>query len=85
MTNQPTITRIDLEDSRCQAALDVARQATRTHSNAKLHEMTVGHLPFLDRPEETGRVIRGFLEEESQNGASNDLSHSEPSLSIQES
>lgn len=65
--------------------LDVARQATRTLSNAKLHEMTVGHLPFLDWPEETGRVIRGFLEEESLNGASNGSSQSEPSLSIQKS
>ncbi len=41
--------------------LDVARQATSIMPNAQLHEMPTGHLPFLDRPEETGAVIREFL------------------------
>lgn len=41
--------------------LDVARKATRIISNAKLHEMRTGHLPFLDQPQECGRVIREFL------------------------
>jgi pimeloyl-ACP methyl ester carboxylesterase len=63
--------------------LGVARQATRSLPIAKLHEMSVGHLPFLDRPEETGRVIRDFLTEKNKNGASNGLG--EPSLSVQES
>jgi len=32
--------------------------------NSRLHEMDTGHLPFLDQPEETGRVIRDFLAQE---------------------
>jgi pimeloyl-ACP methyl ester carboxylesterase len=32
--------------------------------NARLHEMQSGHLPFIDKPEETGRLIREFLAEE---------------------
>ncbi len=43
--------------------LDVARQATRIIPSAALYEMCTGHLPFLDQPEETGRVIREFLSE----------------------
>jgi hypothetical protein len=31
---------------------------------ATLHEMATGHLPFLDQPEETGRLIRQFLAQE---------------------
>ena len=65
--------------------LDVAHEATQALPKAKLHEMKVGHLPFLDRPEETGRVIREFLAEEGKNGSSNGLSQGEPSLSVQES
>jgi pimeloyl-ACP methyl ester carboxylesterase len=45
--------------------LDVARQAVQSIPDARLHEMPTGHLPFLDQPQETGRVIREFL---SQNG-----------------
>ncbi len=45
--------------------LEVARQATEIIPDAKLHEMQTGHLPFMDQPQETGRVIRDFL---SQNG-----------------
>jgi pimeloyl-ACP methyl ester carboxylesterase len=45
--------------------LDVARQAARVIPNAKLYEMGTGHLPFLDRPQESGRVIREFLSDES--------------------
>ena len=41
--------------------LDVAHQAARIMPNAKLHQMPTGHLPFLDRPQETGRVISEFL------------------------
>jgi 2-hydroxy-6-oxonona-2,4-dienedioate hydrolase len=41
--------------------LDVARQVTQIMPKAKLHEMETGHLPFLDQPEETGRVIGEFL------------------------
>jgi pimeloyl-ACP methyl ester carboxylesterase len=41
--------------------LDVARQATRIIPNAQLHEMKVGHLPFLDQPESCGAVICEFL------------------------
>jgi 2-hydroxy-6-oxonona-2,4-dienedioate hydrolase len=44
--------------------LDVARQVERIIPNAKLHEMETGHLPFLDMPEETGRVVRDFLAQE---------------------
>jgi pimeloyl-ACP methyl ester carboxylesterase len=43
--------------------LDVARQASSIIPNARLHEMGTGHLPHLDRPQETGRVIREFLSE----------------------
>jgi pimeloyl-ACP methyl ester carboxylesterase len=42
--------------------LDVARRAVEIMSDARLHEMRAGHLPFLDRPQETGRVIRAFLD-----------------------
>jgi pimeloyl-ACP methyl ester carboxylesterase len=45
--------------------LDVARQAAEIIPDARLYEMETGHLPFMDRPQETGRVIREFL---SQNG-----------------
>lgn len=31
---------------------------------AQLHEMRAGHLPLLDNPQETSRVIRKFLAEE---------------------
>jgi 2-hydroxy-6-oxonona-2,4-dienedioate hydrolase len=48
--------------------LDIARQAVEIMPDARLHEMRTGHLPFLDRPEETGHVIREFL---SHNGGSN--------------
>jgi pimeloyl-ACP methyl ester carboxylesterase len=41
--------------------LDVARQVTEAVPDARLHEMPTGHLPFLDQPQETGRVIREFL------------------------
>jgi pimeloyl-ACP methyl ester carboxylesterase len=62
--------------------LAVARQATGVIPQATLHEMPVGHLPFLDKPEETGRVIRGFLEEAEQVGDSNGSSQSEPLVKI---
>ena len=41
--------------------LDVARQAARTVPSAQLYEMRAGHLLFLDKPQECGRVIREFL------------------------
>ena len=41
--------------------LDVARQVVSIMPNARLHEMQVGHLPFLDQPEACGQVIREFL------------------------
>jgi pimeloyl-ACP methyl ester carboxylesterase len=41
--------------------LDVARQAVQLIPNAVLHEMRTGHLPFMDQPKETGRVIAEFL------------------------
>lgn len=44
--------------------LDVARRAAEMMPDARLHEMRAGHLPFLDRPEETGLVIRAFLDGE---------------------
>ena len=44
--------------------LDVARRIIEIMPDARLHEMEVGHLPFLDRPEETGRVINQFLSRE---------------------
>lgn len=46
--------------------LDVARQATESMPDARLYEMSTGHLPFLDQPQETGRVIREFLSENGQ-------------------
>lgn len=46
--------------------LDVARRATSFVPNAKLHEMQAGHLPFLDKPQETGRVVREFLSKDVQ-------------------
>lgn len=45
---------------------DVARQAARIVPIAKLHEMHAGHLPHLDKPEESGRVVREFLSKETQ-------------------
>jgi len=44
--------------------LDVAHQIVTRMSDARLHEMDTGHLPFIDQPEESSRVIREFLEEE---------------------
>ena len=44
--------------------LDIARQIIEVMPNADLHEMDTGHLPFMDRPEETGRVIQEFLGQE---------------------
>ena len=44
--------------------LQVARQVTDIMPDARLHEMDCGHLPFIDKPEETGRVIREFLADE---------------------
>jgi pimeloyl-ACP methyl ester carboxylesterase len=44
--------------------LDVARQVTRLIPQAKLHEMQTGHLPFLDKAAESGRIISEFLAEE---------------------
>jgi pimeloyl-ACP methyl ester carboxylesterase len=41
--------------------LDVARRATSIMPNAQLQEMPAGHLPLLDKPEETGAAIREFL------------------------
>jgi pimeloyl-ACP methyl ester carboxylesterase len=41
--------------------LNVARKAVGLMPNARLHEMKCGHLPFLDDPAESGRVIREFL------------------------
>ena len=41
--------------------LSVARQATSIIPNAQLHEMTTGHLPFLDQPQACGAVVREFL------------------------
>jgi pimeloyl-ACP methyl ester carboxylesterase len=49
--------------------LSVARKMTALLPNARLHEMDVGHLPFVDRPVETGRVIGGFLAETTPAGA----------------
>jgi pimeloyl-ACP methyl ester carboxylesterase len=46
--------------------LDVARQVADIIPDARLHEMHTGHLPFLDRPQETGKVAREFLSENSQ-------------------
>ncbi len=45
--------------------LQVARLAANLIPNASLHEMQTGHLPFLDEPAETGRLIRQFLRENS--------------------
>ncbi len=41
--------------------LEVARKATGLIPNATLHEIGAGHLPFLDQPQECGRVICEFL------------------------
>lgn len=43
--------------------LDVAREAASILPDARLHEMHTGHLPHLDKPKETGQVIRNFLED----------------------
>ena len=48
--------------------LDVAHRAARTIPNARLYEMPTGHLPFLDKPQECGRVIREFLSDEFHQG-----------------
>lgn len=42
--------------------LEVAREATRILPNARLHEMRSGHLPHMDKPEETGKIIRNFID-----------------------
>ena len=57
--------------------LSVAREATRSIPQATLYEMPVGHLPFLDTPEETGLLIRSFLEEAIQDANSNGSSQNE--------
>lgn len=44
--------------------LEVARQVTKIMPNAQLHEMATGHLPYLDKPGESGRVVREFLSQE---------------------
>lgn len=62
--------------------LSVARQATRIIPQATLHEMPVGHLPFLDKPEETGRAIRSFLEEATQVASSSGSIQKEPLVKI---
>jgi 2-hydroxy-6-oxonona-2,4-dienedioate hydrolase len=49
--------------------LDVARQIVDMMPNARLHEMQAGHLPLLDKPEETGRIINQFLTRETVNDA----------------
>jgi pimeloyl-ACP methyl ester carboxylesterase len=41
--------------------LDTAREMAKAMPQARLHEMSTGHLPFIDRPQETGSVIRDFL------------------------
>ena len=41
--------------------LDVARQVVSIMPNAKLSEMPVGHLPFVDQPQVCGQTIREFL------------------------
>ncbi|MCQ3937848.1 MAG: hypothetical protein DPW18_12480 [Chloroflexi bacterium] len=46
--------------------LEVARRVKHLMPNADLHEMRAGHLPFLDKPQECGRVIRDFLSKEMQ-------------------
>ena len=40
---------------------DVGREIVRLMPNAKLHEMRAGHLAHLDKPGETGKVVREFL------------------------
>ena len=46
--------------------LEVAREVVKVIPDAQLHEMRAGHLPFLDKPEECGRVIQDFLSKEVQ-------------------
>lgn len=46
--------------------LNVAKQVTRIMPNAELYEMRAGHLPFLDKPQECGRVVRDFLSKQVQ-------------------
>lgn len=41
--------------------LEVAREMIRLMPNAVLYEMKCGHLPFADKPEETGQVVQAFL------------------------
>lgn len=48
-------------------ALDVAHNIVDIMPNAQLHEMQVGHLPFIDQPKETGRIINQFLAKEFEN------------------
>jgi pimeloyl-ACP methyl ester carboxylesterase len=62
--------------------LSVARQATRSIPQATLYEMPVGHLPFLDKPEQTSRIIRSLLEEAIQDANSNGSSQNEPLVKI---
>ena len=46
--------------------LDVARQAVRITPQAELHELATGHLPLIDKPQVTGRLIKEFLSMEIQ-------------------
>lgn len=43
--------------------LDTGREVVRLMPNARLHEMRAGHLPHIDKPEETGQVVQAFLDE----------------------
>ena len=54
--------------------LAVAHEMERVIPNARLHEMDTGHLPFIDQPEETGRVISQFLAQETA------VSEAEPAI-----
>ena len=44
--------------------LETARRCASAVPNARLYEVSTGHLPFLDDPEQTGKVIRAFMAEE---------------------
>lgn len=52
----------------------VARLMVEIMPNARLHEMQTGHLPFLDKPKETGRIIKSFLAEEVEKEAAHMIS-----------
>jgi pimeloyl-ACP methyl ester carboxylesterase len=41
--------------------LEVAREAIQIMPHATLHEIQAGHLPYLDKPQETGRIVQAFL------------------------